>query len=326
MKILVTGGAGYIGGGFLRSALAAGHELTVLDNLSTGHRDSVPETVKFLRGDLREHELLEPALAEADAVLHFAALSIVGDSMTDPVGYYRENLGGFLSLLEGIRKVGGPRRLVFSSSAAVYGHGAGKPFTEEAPTRPVNPYGGTKLAMEQTLAHVAPSLGLRYFCLRYFNAAGALADHGERHDPETHLIPLALEAALGLRELTLFGEDYPTPDGSCVRDYIHIADLAAAHLAALEALEAPEDPSGVLNLGTGRGHSVKEVLASVERVTGRSLSVRSGARREGDPALLVAAVDRAEKTLGWRAARPELDEIVASAWSWSRIQHGTPGA
>ncbi len=325
MRILVTGGAGYIGGGFLRAALAAGHELTVLDNLSTGHRDSVPEAVTFLRGDLREREILEPALAAADAVLHFAALSIVGDSMTDPVGYYRENLGGFLSLLEGIRKVGGPRRLVFSSSAAVYGHGEGVPFTEDAPTRPVNPYGGTKLAMEQTLAHVAPSLGLRYFCLRYFNAAGALADHGERHDPETHLVPLALEAALGLRELTLYGEDYPTPDGSCVRDYIHIADLAEAHLAALTALEATVDPSGVLNLGTGQGHSVKEVLASVERVTGKTLKVRSGERREGDPALLVAAVEQAEKALGWRAARPDLDGIVASAWAWSRAQHGNRG-
>ncbi len=322
MRILVTGGAGYIGAGFVRAALAAGHELTVLDNLSTGHRDSVPAAARFLRADIRERGILEPALAEADAVLHFAALSIVGDSMADPVGYYRENLGGFLALLEGIRKVGGPKRLVFSSSAAVYGQGEGRPFTEDAPTRPVNPYGGTKLAMEQTLAHVAPSLDLRYFCLRYFNAAGALADHGERHDPETHLIPLALEAALGLRELTLFGEDYPTPDGSCLRDYIHIADLAEAHLAALAALESGPDPSGVLNLGTGRGHSVKEVLASVNRVTGRAPVVRSGPRREGDPAVLVAAVDRAETLLGWRAARPELDEIVASAWSWSRVQHG----
>ncbi len=322
MRILVTGGAGYIGGAFVRAALAAGHEVTVIDNLCTGHRDAVPDAAEFLLADLRERRTLEDALARCQAVVHFAALSIVGDSVADPVGYYRENLGGFLALLEGIKTVEGPDRLIFSSSAAVYGHGEDRPFLETDPCRPVNPYGGTKLAMEQTLAHTASQLGLRYFCLRYFNAAGALEDHGERHDPETHLIPLALEAALGLRDLTLFGEDYPTPDGSCVRDYIHIADLAEAHLAALDALGAEKDPSGPLNLGTGRGNSVKEVLASVERVTGRGLSVIKGTRREGDPASLVAAVDRAADLLGWRAGRPDLDAIVASAWEWSRRYHG----
>ncbi|MBN2171437.1 MAG: UDP-glucose 4-epimerase GalE [Candidatus Krumholzibacteriota bacterium] len=319
MKILVTGGAGYIGGAFVRAALAAGHEPVVLDNLSTGHEDAVPTGVELVRADLRERAVLDPLLARCGAVVHFAALSIVPDSIADPVTYYRENLGGFLVLLDGVREHG-PARLVFSSSAAVYGDGGGRPFREEDPTRPVNPYGGTKLAMEQTLAHVAPALGLRAFSLRYFNAAGALPDHGERHDPETHLVPLALEAALGRRTLTLFGEDYDTPDGTCIRDYVHVADLAEAHLAALAALERGE--GGVLNLGTGRGHSVREVLAAVERVTGRSLPVARGPRREGDPARLVAAVDRAEAVLGWRAARPDLDAIVASAWEWARRLHG----
>lgn len=322
MNILVTGGAGYIGGAFVRAALAAGHAVTVVDNFSTGHREAVPADADLMAGDLRERARIEPLLAASDAVVHFAALSIVGDSVADPVGYYRENLGGFLSLLESIQGAGGPERLVFSSSAAVYGRGDGRPFEEDAPCRPVNPYGGTKLAMEQTLAHAAGRLGLRYFSLRYFNAAGALPDHGERHEPETHLVPLALEAALGLRELTLFGEDYPTPDGSCIRDYVHVADLAEAHLAALDALAPADAVGGVLNLGTGRGHSVREVVASVERVTGRTLPLSSGPRREGDPARLVAAVARAAERLGWAAARPDLDDIVDSAWAWSRALHG----
>ncbi|MCB1162513.1 UDP-glucose 4-epimerase GalE [bacterium] len=319
MKILVIGGAGYIGGAFVRAALSAGHTPLVLDNLSTGHRDAVPEGVAFTAGDLRERRALDPLLAEAEAVVHFAAKSIVSESMADPVGYYRENLGGFLALLEGLER-SGPRPLVFSSSAAVYGQGEGRPLVEDAPCRPVNPYGGTKLAMEQTLVHAAGRLGLRYFSLRYFNAAGGVPGHGERHDPETHLIPLALEAAQGRRTLTLYGDDYPTPDGSCIRDYIHIADLAEAHLAALERLAATEgdDPSGPVNLGTGHGQSVKEVLACVERVTGRLLPVSVGPRREGDPALLVAAVDRAAERLGWRARRPDLDDIVGSAWEWQQ--------
>lgn len=315
MRILVTGGAGYIGGAFLRAALAAGHQLQVIDNLSTGHADSLPAAVGFTRADLRERRWLDPLLAGSDAVVHFAARSLVGESMADPVGYYRDNLGAFLALLAGMESCG-PRQLVVSSSAAVYGYGEGRPFREEDPCRPVNPYGGTKLAMEQVLAHAAPRLGLGYFCLRYFNAAGALADHGERHDPETHLIPLALAAAAGGAPLTLFGEDYPTPDGSCIRDYIHVADLAEAHLAALAALGAGKAAGGPLNLGTGGGHSVKEVLASVERVTGRRLPLRHGPRRPGDPARLVAGVERAAALLGWTPRHPQLDDIVASAWAY----------
>ena len=322
MRILITGGAGYIGGAFLRKAREAGHEAAVIDNLRTGWRDALPRDVEFIHADIRERDRLEPLLARCDAVVHFAALSIVADSIADPVGYYRENLGAFLALLEGI-KACGPARLIFSSSAAVYGAGCGRPFAESDPCLPVNPYGGTKLAMEQTLTHAAPALGLGYFCLRYFNAAGALADHGERHEPETHLIPLALQAAQGKRRLTVFGRDYDTPDGSCIRDYIHIADLAEAHLAALAAIDA--GASGILNLGTGRGHSVLEVMAAVERVTGRVLPVSDGPRREGDPARLVAAVGEAQRVLGWRANRPHLDEIVESAWS-RLITSERPGA
>lgn len=322
MRILVTGGAGYIGGAFLRAALAAGHSLSVIDNLSTGHVDSLPAGVRFQQADLRERRWLDPLLAESEAVVHFAARSLVGESVADPVGYYRDNLGSFLGLLAGIEAVGGPRRLVFSSSAAVYGHGEGRPFRESDPCRPVNPYGGTKLAMEQVLGHAAARLKLRYFSLRYFNAAGAVAEHGERHEPETHLIPLALAAAAGGEPLTLFGEDYATPDGSCVRDYVHVADLATAHLAALAALEAPVDPSGPLNLGTGEGHSVKEVIASVERVTGRPVPLRRGARRPGDPARLVAAVDKARAAIGWAPRHTGLDAIVASAWEFARARAG----
>ncbi len=314
MRILVTGGAGYIGGVFVRAARDAGHEVMVIDSLTTGHAESVPSGVEFVHDDLRNRAAIAPLLRRADAVLHFAALSIVGDSINDPVSYYRENLGGFISLLEAVKECG-PRMLIFSSSAAVYGNGEGRPFREDDPCLPVNPYGGTKLAMEQTLAHVAPALGLTSFSLRYFNAAGAVADHGEAHSPETHLIPLALDAALGLRELTLFGTDYPTPDGSCIRDYIHVSDLAEAHLTALDALAAG-DAGGALNLGTGTGRSVKEVAAVVEQVTGRALPMKVGPRRIGDPALLVAAVDGAAERLGWRASRSNLTEIIEAAWGW----------
>ncbi len=315
MRILVTGGAGYIGGAFLRAALAAGHQLQVIDNLSTGHADSLPPGLPFTQADLRERRWLDSLLAGSEAVVHFAARSLVAESMADPVGYYRDNLGAFLALLAGMESCG-PRLLVVSSSAAVYGLGEGRPFREEDPCRPVNPYGGTKLAMEQVLAHAAPRLGIAYFCLRYFNAAGALADHGERHEPETHLIPLVLAAAAGGAPLTLFGEDYPTPDGTCIRDYVHVADLAEAHLAALDVLAGGHAAGGPLNLGTGRGHSVKEVLASAERVTGRRPRLERGARRPGDPARLVAGVERARALLGWTARQPELDAIVASAWAW----------
>ncbi len=313
MKILVTGGAGYIGGSFIRSALAAGHEITVLDNLSTGHREAVPEPIRFVHGDIRQRDLMDQLLAESEAVVHFAALSIVSHSIADPLGYYRENLGGFLALMEAIAD-SPVRKLVFSSSAAVYGMGEGRPFMEDDPRRPVNPYGGTKLAIEETLEHVASGLGLDYAALRYFNAAGAVEDHGERHDPETHLIPLALEAAKSGGELKLFGSDYPTPDGTCIRDYIHVEDLALAHLKALDALG--DGLRTALNLGTGRGFSVREVANCVKNVTGMPLKVSETGRREGDPALLVAEVTKAWEVLGWRADKTALSDIIQSAWDF----------
>lgn len=313
MRLLVTGGAGYIGGAFVRGALEAGHQVVVLDNLSTGYRDAVPAAARFVEGDIRQRELVEGLLADCDAVAHFAALSIVADSIADPVHYYRENLGGFLALLEAVA-ASPARRLLFSSSAAVYGEGEGRPFTEDDPLRPVNPYGGTKLAIEQTLEHAAPALGLDYVCLRYFNAAGALGDHGERHDPETHLIPLALMAARDGGTLRIFGGDYPTPDGSCLRDYIHIADLTRAHLAALEAMGGGLRTA--LNLGTGRGVSVWEVADCVRKVTGKALKVVESGRREGDPAVLVAAAGKAWDLLGWRAEKTELSDIIQSAWEF----------
>ncbi len=313
MRLLVTGGAGYIGGAFVRNALAAGHEVTVLDNLSTGHRDAVPEAARFVEGDIRQRDRVDELLAGSEAVVHFAALSIVSDSIADPVGYYRENLGGFLALMEAVAE-SPVRKLIFSSSAAVYGAGEGRPFKEDDPRRPVNPYGGTKLAIEETLEHVAPGLDLDFASLRYFNAAGGLDDHGERHDPETHLIPLALEAAASGGELGLFGTDYPTPDGTCIRDYIHLEDLAAAHLKALEALG--DGLRTALNLGTGSGFSVREVLDCVKNVTGMPLNVSETARREGDPALLVADVRKAWELLAWRAEKTELSDIIESAWNF----------
>jgi UDP-glucose 4-epimerase len=313
MRLLVTGGAGYIGGAFVRGALAEGHEVIVLDNLSTGHRDAVPEAARFVEGDIRQADLLGGLLSKSEAIVHFAALSIVGDSIADPVGYYRENLGGFLALLDAVA-ASSVRKLIFSSSAAVYGAGEGRPFLEDDPRLPVNPYGGTKLAIEQTLEHSAPALGLDYAALRYFNAAGALQGHGERHDPETHLIPLALDAAKNGGELKLFGSDYPTPDGTCIRDYIHIEDLTRAHLKALDALGGGFRTA--LNLGTGRGFSVREVIDCVKNVTELPLEVVETKRRVGDPALLVAEAGKAWEVLEWRAEKTELCDIIQSAWNF----------
>jgi UDP-glucose 4-epimerase len=296
--------------------LRAGHGVVVYDSLYKGHRDAVPEGAAFMQADLRDGPALREALSGVDAVVHMAADSLVGESVTDPAKYYANNLGSGLALLDGMREVG-VRKLVFSSTAAVYGEPEKQPIEETDATVPTNPYGETKLAFERALHWFEGAYGLRHVSLRYFNAAGASERNGERHDPETHLVPIVLDVARGKREaVTVFGEDYPTPDGTCVRDYIHVIDLARAHVLALEALAAGR-PSSAYNLGCGgAGYSVKQVIESVRRVTGREIPVRAGPRRAGDPAVLVASSDRIRRELGWAPRHGELDVIVETAWRW----------
>jgi len=317
---MVTGGAGYIGSHVTWMLGERGHEPVVLDNLSTGHADAV-RGAPLIEADLCELDAVRAALAEQrpEAVMHFAALSIVAESVEDPRRYFHDNLVGALNLLDAMREHG-VRLFVFSSTAATYGVPTEVPIPEEHPQLPVNPYGHSKLAIERMLAAYDEAYGLRHATLRYFNAAGAAPQQGlgERHRRETHLIPLLLQVAAGQRaEAQVFGRDYDTPDGTCVRDYIHVLDLAEAHLLALEHLAA-QDRSVTLNLGTGEGHSVLEVLESVRRVTGHPLPARDCSRRPGDPPVLVAAARRAEVTLGWRATRSDLDALVASAWDFAR--------
>jgi UDP-glucose 4-epimerase len=319
MRILVTGGAGYIGSHAVRLFLSRGHDVRVYDNLSAGHRAAVPAD-RLIVGDLAEVHRLDHALMQhrVEAVVHFAAFSYVGESVKDPGKYYQNNLVNTLHLLECMRRnrVG---RIVFSSTCATYGEPEKVPITEDEPQKPINPYGNGKLAVERALADYAAAYGLGYAALRYFNAAGASPDGaiGEDHDPETHLIPLAIQAATGQRpQLEIFGTDYPTPDGTCVRDYIHVDDLAEAHLLALEKLQPG---IGIrLNLGIGRGYSVREVVRAVEEVTGRKVPVREGPRRPGDPPELVAAAAKAQAELGWRPRYTELRPIVETAWNWHR--------
>ena len=318
MNVLVTGGAGYIGSHFVhRLKHEATHQVVVVDDLSAGHRDAVPEGVPFVHADIRDSRVVRDAIRQhrVTAIVHFASRIQVGESVRDPRLYYRDNLAAGIQLLESAldEQV---RIFVLSSTAAVYGDPEYTPIDEAHPTVPVNPYGATKLALEGVLASYASAYGISYAALRYFNASGASADAGlaERHDPETHLIPLVLDAAMGARpSLTVFGDDYATPDGTCVRDYIHVEDLADAHLAALAHLEQG-GTSGAWNLGTGQGYSVREVIAAVERVTGKSAPVVKGARRAGDPPVLVALPDKAKLTFGWSARRSELDEIVRDAY------------
>ncbi|HKY88395.1 MAG TPA: UDP-glucose 4-epimerase GalE [Candidatus Limnocylindrales bacterium] len=318
MRVLVTGGAGYVGSVSVEALLAAGHEVVVLDDLSTGHRGALPSAVAAVEGSVTGAVLLREILERqrSEAVLHCAARSLVGESLADPAGYYRDNVGGGLTLLEAMRATG-VRRLVFSSSAAVYGEPASAPVTEDAPLQPISPYGETKRAFEAMLEWYGRAYGLRSISLRYFNAAGASASNGEDHDPETHLIPNVVAAALGMRELVLFGDDYPTPDGTPIRDYIHVADLADAHLLALEAT-ASGTGAEAYNLGSGRGFSVREVLTVAEAIAGRPIAHRIGPRRPGDPPVLVASAERAASVLGWRARRGSLEEIVGSAWAWAQ--------
>ena len=314
MRVLVTGGAGYIGSGVVEELLASGHRAVVYDNLYKGHRDAVHPAAEFVHADLLDAKALHAAISGADAVVHLAAHSLVGESVQEPAKYYRNNVVAGLALADAMREHG-VRWLVFSSTAAVYGEPAKQPIEETDPTAPTNPYGETKLAFENALRWYSAAYGLRSISLRYFNAAGATARCRERHEPETHLVPVVLQAAAGrIPEVTIFGADYPTPDGTCVRDYIHVSDLARAHLLALQAL-ADGHTGGSYNLGCGgSGYSVMQVIEVARSVSGRDIRVRIGPRRPGDPAVLVASSQRIMRDLGWRPRLQDLREIVRSAW------------
>ena len=319
MRILVTGGAGYIGSVTTGVLLERGHDVTVFDNLSRGHRDAVAPGAAFIEGDLIDRATVASALraSRIEAVMHIAGDALVGESMQNPGRYYQTNLVAGLSLLDAMREQD-VSAIVFSSTCAVYGVPETVPIVESTPTRPVNPYGDSKLAFERALSWFQSAHGFRVVALRYFNAAGASATHGERHEPETHLIPLVLDVAAGRRpNVTIFGNDYPTRDGTCVRDYIHVLDLADAHLLALEAVHKSEPKMGIYNLGCGgEGHSNGEVLECARRITGKAIAASYGPRRPGDPPVLVASADKAKRELGWNPKRERLDEIVRSAWSW----------
>jgi UDP-glucose-4-epimerase GalE len=315
--VLVTGGAGYIGSHAVKTLRRAGREVVVYDNLSAGHPEAV-RGVPLIVGDTGDTAAVRRVIREtgATAVMHFAAWLSVGDSVVDPAGYYRNNVVGTLGTLEAMAAEG-CRHFVFSSTCAVYGEPVETPLRESHPTRPINAYGQTKLTVEQALPHFERAYGIRAIALRYFNAAGAdpEGELGEDHHPEIHVIPRAFEAATGGAPLQLFGDDYPTPDGTCLRDYIHVADLADAHLRALDRLER-DGGSATYNVGTERPSSVREVLAAVERVTGRSVAWQAAPRRPGDPAVLYASAARIREDLGWVPRRPDLDTIVADAWRW----------
>ncbi|MFF5704497.1 UDP-glucose 4-epimerase GalE [Streptomyces sp. NPDC012794] len=315
-KYLVTGGAGYVGSVVAAHLLEAGHEVAILDNLSTGFAEGVPAGATLITG--RIQDAADHLDSSYDAVLHFAASSQVGESVVNPGKYWDNNVGGTLALLTAMREAG-VRRLVFSSTAATYGEPSGGVLTETSVTAPTNPYGASKLAVDHMIAGECAAHGLAAVSLRYFNVAGAYREFGERHDPETHLIPLVLQVALGEREaISVFGDDYPTPDGTCVRDYIHVADLAEAHLSALRV--AAEGEHLVCNLGNGSGFSVREVIETVRKVTGREIPEVVAPRRAGDPAVLVASARTAHERLGWTPTRSDLTNIVTDAWNFARGQ------
>ena len=334
MKIFVTGGAGYIGGTVADLLTKKGHKAVVFDNLSHSRRELIPPGVEFIQGELADRAVIERIFNEAkdlgepfDGVLHFAALIEAGESMQKPEIYFRNNTASTLSLLEAVLSCG-PKRLVFSSTAAVYGEPEVVPILEDAKLCPTNAYGHSKLLVEQMLAWFHRIHGLRYASLRYFNVAGAPegpagVTRGEAHEPETHLIPLVLDVALGRRNsIRIYGEDYPTPDGTCIRDYIHVSDLADAHLLALEALgTGGEKQPLVYNLGNGQGFSVRDVIESARRVTGHPIPVENCPRRPGDPAVLVASSEKAIRELGWKPRYTEIDGILRTAWAWHQKRY-----
>jgi UDP-glucose 4-epimerase len=322
MKVLITGGAGYIGGTLSRMLLAAGHHVTIYDNFCHSRRTAVPEGATLIEGALADRSLLEATLKAGpyDGVMHFAALIEAGESMKYPDVYFRNNTAGTLSLLEAMLATG-HNKLVFSSTAACYGEPEKTPILEDARLAPTNPYGESKLLSEYMMRWQSVAHGLRFAALRYFNVAGAIEGYGENHEPESHLIPLILDVALGRREsIKIFGQDYPTLDGTCVRDYIHVQDLADAHLLALKALNTQTQL--VYNIGNGQGFTVLQVIESVRRITGHAIPVELHPRRPGDPAVLVAGSEAIKHDLGWSPRFAELDAIIQSAWTWHQHIHG----
>ena len=318
MRVLVTGGCGYIGSVVSAELLAAGHEVVIYDALITGHRAAAPEQAVFVRGNLADSDALESLFSryDFDAVMHFAAFIQAGESMEKPALYFQNNVCNSLRLIEKVAEHG-VKRFVFSSTAAVYGEPKGELISEDDPLAPANAYGETKLMIERMLHWFGKIYGLRYAALRYFNAAGAAGGRGEAHKPETHLIPLVLQVPLGQREnIRIFGTDYPTPDGTCIRDYIHIVDLSSAHLLALEALG--ERPRLIYNLGNGKGYSVREVIDVAREVTGHPIPEVEVPRRPGDAPVLVASSERIIEELGWQPKHPRMEDIVRSAWEWHR--------
>lgn len=316
MQVLVTGGAGYIGSVVSEELVNDGHHVVVYDDLSKGHRDAVVDGAAFVQGSLLDDARLRQTINDnqIDAVIHMAAFSLVGESCEAPAKYYHNNVLAGLVLLDVMRECG-VRKIVFSSTAATYGEPESQPIFETAPANPTNPYGETKLAFERTMHWYEQAYGLRYASLRYFNAAGASEKCGEDHDPESHLIPITLQAAAGKRtHVEIYGDDYPTPDGTCIRDYIHVIDLARAHILSLDVLN---ERSAIYNLGCGGdGYSVREVIETARRVTGKEIPVRIGPRRAGDPAVLIASSDKIKSELGWQPKFQDLEVIVESAWKW----------
>jgi UDP-glucose 4-epimerase len=324
MEILVTGGAGYIGGTVTRLLLKAGHKVTVYDYMKHKQDSVVAEGATLVKGDIGDAELLTKVLTEKkyDGVMHFAALIEAGESMVRPEIFFRNNTASTLNLLETMLKTG-HNKLVFSSTAACYGEPESSPIYEDAKLQPTNVYGESKLMVEHMLRWFNQIHGFRYASLRYFNVAGAIEGYGENHEPESHLIPLILDVAMGRRKsIRVYGSDYPTPDGTCIRDYIHVADLADAHLLALKALE--KESKMIYNIGNGTGFSVRQVIDSVRRVTGREITVEEHDRRPGDPGVLVAASAKIVRELGWCPKYLELDQIIESAWNWHKHLYGEP--
>lgn len=317
MNIFLSGGAGYIGSTAAQKLLTAGHRVTVYDSLVTGHRQAIPGASQFIQGDLGDKDSLKAALTSKsfDAIMHFAAFIEAGESMSNPGKYYQNNLVNSLQLIEAAQQAG-IQRFVLSSTAAVY-QSSNQPLAEDSPLGPVNVYGHTKLIIEQILEWYRDIYGLHYAALRYFNAAGALPGRGEAHQPESHLIPLVLQVPLGQREnISIFGTDYPTPDGTCIRDYIHITDLVSAHILALDALETKSKL--IYNLGNGQGYSVREVIQTAREVTGHPIPAKETPRRPGDSPHLVASSAKIQEQLGWKPQIPDLKDIISSAWEWHK--------